>query len=96
MKYIGYVFWLVVILIAIVFASLNSHTIILDYYFGKVSLYFPLLILIGLVIGAVLGMFAMMAWVIKIKGANRKLRQRIKRTEQEVKNLRTIPIKDTH
>ena len=56
----------------------------------------PILLMITLIIGALLGIIAMAPILIKSKQANRRLKQRIKQIELEVNNLRAIPIKETH
>lgn len=96
MRYVASVIWLIIILLAIIFAILNSHAVEINFYFKSFKIYLPLLLLIDLALGALLGMFALLPALLRAKNNNRKLRQRIKQTEQEIKNLRTIPIKDSH
>lgn len=96
MRYLAYIFWIIVILFTILFSILNSQHIYIDYYIGNVNIYLPLLILIGLVIGAVLGSIAMLPIVFKARAAARKLKRSIKQSQQEINNLRTIPVKDNH
>lgn len=96
MRYLTYIFWILIIIFGITFTSLNSHLVTINYYINSTQIYLPLLLLLGLAFGAVLGIAAVLPVFIKAKSANRKLKQRIKQVEQEVKNLRTIPIKDDH
>lgn len=96
MRIIAYIFWTIIILLAISFATLNSHSVIVNYYFGKINIYLPLLMLIELVIGAILGMIAMLPTIFKQKSKNRQSKSRIKAIEQELNNLRVMPIKDEH
>lgn len=96
MKYIFYIFWLIVVVIGVTFASLNSHIVSVNYYVGESNLHLPILLIIALVIGAVLGIIAMIPWLLKNKQANWRLKQKINQIEQEVNNLRAIPIKESH
>ncbi len=96
MKYIAYFFWFLIIVIGITFASLNSHTVTFNYYIGISTIHLPVLLLIALILGVLLGVIAMLSVVIRAKHASRQLKQRIKDTEQEVNNLRNIPIKGGH
>ncbi len=96
MRYVFYIFWILVILVGITFASLNPQRIILNYYLDTKSVHLPLMVLATLVIGAVLGIIAMLPSLIKSRSATRRMKHRIKQIEQEVQNLRNIPIKDSH
>lgn len=96
MRYIIGLFWLIVVVLAIIFVALNSHTIELNYYTGERQVYLPLLLFLLLVIGAILGVCAMVPIWLKAKNQKRKLKSRLRDAEQELKNLRNIPIKDTH
>jgi len=96
MKFIFYLFWIIVIIVAVTFASLNAGIIQVNYYVNVTNIRLPILLLITLVIGALLGIIAMMPILIKAKNANRRLKQKVKQIELEVNNLRAIPIKETH
>ena len=96
MRYLSYIFWILVILVGITFASLNPQRITLNYYLDTKSVHLPLMVLATLVIGALLGVIAMLPTLLKSKGSARRLKHRIKQIEQEVQNLRNIPIKDNH
>lgn len=96
MRYIAYIFWFIVIILGVLFATLNSNSIAINFYIKSFNVYLPLLLLIELAIGALLGMLAVLPALIRVKAGNRKLKQRAKQIEQEVQNLRNIPIKDAH
>jgi putative membrane protein len=96
MRYILYAFWTIVIILGVTFASLNPEKITLNYYIDTQTVHLPLVLLGSLVIGAFLGVMAMLPSVIKSKAKARRLNHHVKQVEQEVQNLRTIPIKDRH
>ncbi len=96
MRYLFYIFWILVILIGITFAALNPQRITLNYYLDTKSVHLPLMVLTTLVIGAVLGVIAMLPVLLKTKSVTRRYKHRVKQVEQEVQNLRNIPIKDSH
>lgn len=96
MKYILFIFWALVIIIGVTFASLNSQMIKINYYAGEASMHLPILLMLALVCGVILGMIAMVPWVLKSKQTSRRLKHKVKQIEQEVNNLRAIPIKETH
>jgi putative membrane protein len=96
MRYVVAIFWLIIIVLAIVFVALNSNHIELNYYTGKKTVYLPVLLFVTLVVGAILGILAMVPVWLRAKRERRRMRGRLRDAEQELKNLRNIPIKDTH
>lgn len=96
MRIFSYIIWFLLIIVGIVFATLNSHYFPLNYFFGARSVYFPLLFLLLIGLGVLLGWFAFLPTLLKHRSLARRLRQRVKTLEQEVSNLRQIPIKDNH
>lgn len=96
MRYVLYVFWVFIILLGLTFAALNSQKITLNYYLDTQTIYLPLLILVTLLIGAMLGVVVILPSLIKSKQAARRLKSKVRRIEREVQNLRAIPIKDVH
>ncbi|OGO90981.1 MAG: hypothetical protein A3F10_02115 [Coxiella sp. RIFCSPHIGHO2_12_FULL_42_15] len=96
MKYVFFIFWMLVIILGVTFASLNSHTVTINYYVNETTIHIAILLLMTLVMGVFLGIIAMLPALIRNKNNHRRLRHRIKQIEQEVNNLRAIPIKETH
>jgi len=95
MRYFIYAFWGIILLIVAIFAVLNSQVVTIHYYFGELKIYFPLFMLLEIVIGILLGMAFMLPAVLRAKNTGRKHKRRVKEVEQEVTNLRNIPIKDS-
>lgn len=96
MRYILYLFWILIILLGITFAALNPQKIVLNYYLDTKTIYLPLIILLALLVGAALGIIVLLPSWIKNKNTVRRLKYKVKQIEQEVENLRTIPMKDVH
>lgn len=96
MRVIFYLFWLMVVVLGVTFASLNSHAVDINYYFNQSHIHLPILLLITLILGAFLGIVGLLPTLAKSNYVNRRLKSRVKQVEKEVTNLRTIPIKDEH
>lgn len=90
------IFSLVLLVIGILFAVLNADAVTLHYYFGDKNIPLSLVLIIAIIIGALLGIIASSGVVIKLKRENSKLRKLSELSEKELKNLRTLPIKDEH
>lgn len=78
------------------FALLNAESVQLKYYFGSFNAPLSLILVIGLMIGAVLGALSCVGMIMRLKRDLVKLHKTIKLTEKEVANLRALPIKDKH
>ena len=96
MRYVAWLFWLLIVLVTTMFASINSHPVLVQYYFGHATVLLPFLLLTAMGVGVLLGWLVLAPVWLKMAGKNRMLQQKINTKEQEVNNLRNIPIKDAH
>jgi len=76
-----------------VLAHLNAGEVSFNYYFSTISLPLAALLFLVLTAGAVSGVLLSLGMVLHARGEKRKLRRRLLMCEQEIKNLRDIPIK---
>ncbi|MCI0400155.1 MAG: LapA family protein [Gammaproteobacteria bacterium] len=88
------IFFLFVLILGLAFHVKNDQLVNLNYYMGSIHLPVSLLVMSSLLVGALLGIFASLAFIAKLKRENAKLARLIRLTEEEVNNLRAIPIKD--
>ncbi|GAB4509968.1 MAG: hypothetical protein Tsb0026_11060 [Sulfuricaulis sp.] len=86
---------ILVLLIGIAFAIQNKQAIELNYYFGlKWSGPLSLALLTSFTIGVVAGYLASLRMVVRMQRQLVQARKEIRHIEQEVINLRALPIKD--
>ena len=96
MKWLIYmVLALVVLVFGVGFVTKNAQVVSLKYYFG-LDWEAPLavMLLTCLTIGVILGLTASIGMVLRMHHKLSQARREIRETEQEVKNLRALPIKD--
>ncbi len=94
---IGYIIlFLIFISVSSSFILLNHQTVTVNYYFGQRDISLALLVLITLSIGVCLGFVAAGRYLIRRRIETNKLRKKITLVEQEIQNLREIPIKGEH
>ena len=74
MRIASLIFWIVIGLLIVIFAALNSYTVTLHYYINTINIYFPLLLFISVAIGVLLGILVMLPSLFKERAVNRKLR----------------------
>jgi lipopolysaccharide assembly protein A len=93
MRILSYVILLVVMLLGLIFAALNSVPVAFNYYFGTKQIALSILMVFALGLGILLGFTFTFLSIIKLKRENYRLKAKIKNIEKEVENLRTLPIK---
>ena len=80
----------------LLFTTLNAEPVSLNYYFGKFEQPLALILVITFVAGALIGLLSSILVLLSSRHEVSKLRKQIKDTEQEVLNLRSIPLQDKH
>jgi putative membrane protein len=96
MKRFLYIFIAIIMLfLGLSFAYKNAQTASISYYFG-IHWEGPmsLLLLTALTFGVLLGFLASIAMVIRMQRQLVRARREVRNIEQEVMNLRSLPIKD--
>lgn len=94
MRIIGYLFLLIIVLFGMTFATLNSESVTINYYFGQTTLPLSLLLVLAFALGCLIGMLVGIWLLIKAKLLNYRLKQRLSLAEKEIANLRAIPLQD--
>jgi putative membrane protein len=94
-RLIGLVFILLVVGFGLSFALLNAGLVTLDYYLGTTELPLSLALTLALVVGAILGLAAATAVLIRDKREAARLRRRLGQMEKELSELRKLPLRDT-
>ena len=92
MRLFAWLALLVVVFLSIAFAYLNSQNVVLNYSFGQQSLPLSLLLALTLSLGVFVTCLAYFPFFLKQKFFIRQLRKQLKQAEQEVANLRRIPM----
>jgi lipopolysaccharide assembly protein A len=95
-RIISYIVLILIILLGVSFAILNSETVNINYYVGQKVM--PLSVLLAAVFsgGCLLGIGVGVWLYLKAKVKNYRLRQRLKMADKEIENLRAIPLQDKH
>lgn len=75
------------------FAIINDAPVIVDLYFITPELPLSLLLLFALGCGIMLGGLGGMVYFMRVKKENADLKRKTRLVNEEVKNLRTMPIK---
>ena len=89
-------FLLVIVLLGITaaFAALNDGIITINYFIGESDLRLTYLLLACFAIGGLMGFLMLLGNYLKLKLELRKLKSTISINNQELSNLRELPVKD--
>jgi lipopolysaccharide assembly protein A len=93
MRIISFAFLLLIMLFGITFAALNSTPVMFNYYLGAKQLPLSLLLVFIFGIGILTGFIFLLFPILRLKSENIRLKSRLKIADQEIANLRTIPLK---
>lgn len=90
------IIYIVLIVLGVSFAALNAASVQVNLYVKTVSMPISVLMTIMLGIGILIGslLFINRYWRLKIECF--KMKNQLKLTEKEIKNLRSIPLQDQH
>jgi len=95
-RFISIVVIILILLLVLLFTLLNAEPVSLNYYLGQVEQPLALILVVTFVAGALIGLLSSIVVILSSRHEVSKLRRHIKQTEQEVINLRSIPLKDKH
>ncbi len=97
LRFIVYVLILIVVILAAAsFASLNPGDIRLDLAFGVVETRVSLAFAVTFALGWLVGLATLAGYALKLLNDRRKLKKSARLAEEEVNNLRRLPMRDDH
>lgn len=86
--------FLAMFVIGLSFTMLNDAPVVVDYYLGVGVISLPLLLVLTLCLGMFLGVVGGLGWVFHARRDLGRARREMRRSNQELENLRTMPLKD--
>lgn len=96
MRILMIIFYLVLILLGVSFAVLNADAVHVNFYITTVNMPVSLLMTLTLGVGVLIGAFLFLSKYWRLKMEHHKIKRQLQLTEKEIKNLRSIPLKDQH
>lgn len=94
MRIIITLFYLVLILVGVSFAALNASSVQVNFYYATLKMPISVLMTIMLGVGMILGFLLFFYRYWRLKTEHRKVKNQLRMTEKEIKNLRAIPLSD--
>ncbi|QRN03921.1 DUF1049 domain-containing protein [Legionella sp. MW5194] len=96
MRLLMILFYLLLILVGVSFAALNANSVEVNFYVTTVTMPISILMTIMLGIGILVGFLIFLLRYWRLKRELARVRNQLRLTEKEIKNLRDIPLKDQH
>lgn len=93
-RVLGLLLLLLVLVFGLYFGLLNAEPVTVNYYFGARTLPLSFILVVMLIFGAVLGAVAGLGHSFRLRREIHRLRREHRIAEQELANLRSLPIKD--
>jgi putative membrane protein len=94
LRLLKWLFAALVFVIGLWFAFLNNHPVEVNYVIDTRTVSLSIVLAILFALGFVFGVIASLIAILPLSRENRRLRKQVRVAEQEVSNLRSIPLKD--
>lgn len=91
-----FIFLIFIAVLGSVLTRLNIEPVNFHYYFGAIEISLALLLVVVFACGALLGLFMTLGMTLSARAERRRLQRTLQLREQEIRNLREIPIKGRH
>lgn len=88
------IFTALILFLSLIFANLNDEMVGVDFYFHIYRLPLSLLLVLVLGIGIFMGFLTVWWKFLMLKRENRQLKNHLRTAQEEVSNLRIVPLKD--
>ncbi len=94
MRVLMIIFYIILILFGVTFAALNASSVQVNFYVTTLKMPISVLVILMLGLGIFLGVMLMLLRYWRLKSEHRKIKNQLKLTEREIKNLRIIPLRN--
>ncbi len=89
-------FIILILIIAAAFAALNEQVITLNYFVGMMDTRLTFVIISCFILGMIFSMLLVVSYVVRLRLEQRRLRTSLRIKEQELNNLRELPLQDSY
>lgn len=93
-RLIGFLFLVVLVVLGLSFAVLNSRPVSLNYYFGYSDIPLSMVVVLSLAAGAVIGVLVSAGLILRSKAQSSQLRRKLRNAEKDSDQLRVLPAKE--
>ncbi len=85
-----------ILFLGVTFAGLNSQNVTINYYVNATQMPLSLLVVLVLGVGGLMGWLTGILLWLRLKTENVRLSHKLKNSEKELNQLRTLPLNESH
>ena len=93
-RLLGFLFLVVMVVLGLSFAVLNSQPVSLNNYFGYRDIPLSMIVVLSLATGAVIGVLVSAGLILRLKAQSSQLRRKLRNAEKDSDQLRVLPAKE--
>ena len=94
-RYFSIILFLLIFIVSLVFFLKNNQVVTFNYLVASRDISLSFLFFISIAIGALLGVLARLPKIIGLKQRISRLEKQVEASDEELNNLRVMPMKDT-
>lgn len=89
-RLLGFLLLVILVVLGLSFAVLNSQSVALNYYFGARDIPLSMVVVVSLVAGAVTGILVSLGTIIRLKQQTGSLRRRLRTAQRDAEQARIL------
>ena len=86
---------MLILIIAAAFAALNEQVISMNYFIGTMDTPLTFVIIVCFILGMLFSFLIIVGYIIRLRWQQRRMKQALQLKDQELNNLREMPLKDS-
>ncbi len=96
LRWLAIVALLFTFIAALLLAYANGAVVVIDYLIGSVRVHLSSALLGAVIIGWILGLLSSLGVILRLKRETWRLKRSAREAEEEIRNLRNLPLKNDH
>jgi putative membrane protein len=89
-RLLGFLLLVILVVLGLSFAVLNSQSVALNYYFGVRDIPLSMIVVVSLVAGAVTGILVSLGTIVRLKQQAGSLRRRLRTAQRDAEQARIL------
>ena len=89
-RLLGFLLLVILVVLGLSFAVLNSQPVTLNYYFGARDIPISMIVVVSLVAGAVTGVLVSLGTIVRLKQQAGSLRRRLRTAQRDAEQARIL------
>ncbi|KAA3627788.1 MAG: LapA family protein [Proteobacteria bacterium] len=96
MRIVQSIILFLIFVVALAFAVINADAVKIDYYVGSIEMPLSVIVVVTFALGAIVGLLVSLGRMLGLKRELNQVRRAERISQQELTNLRSMPIRQDH